>query len=105
MASKWARIERSFLVLRARPTRSPPASCATVASARCYLLAAGTATEAEHASVAAASAGLEMDAWTLNAATAASAIAAALIVLNSARQIGGMLGVPLFGYLMRDTAP
>lgn len=26
-------------------------------------------------------------------------------VLNSARQVGGMLGVAVFGYLVRDTAP
>lgn len=26
-------------------------------------------------------------------------------VLNSARQVGGMLGVAIFGYLIRDTAP
>ncbi|XFC38326.1 hypothetical protein ACEF39_001316 [Stenotrophomonas indicatrix] len=26
-------------------------------------------------------------------------------VLNSARQVGGMLGVAVFGYLIRDTAP
>jgi DHA2 family methylenomycin A resistance protein-like MFS transporter len=26
-------------------------------------------------------------------------------VLNSARQTGGMLGVAVFGYLVRDTAP
>jgi DHA2 family methylenomycin A resistance protein-like MFS transporter len=26
-------------------------------------------------------------------------------VLNSARQVGGMLGVAVFGYLIRDTSP